>query len=445
MKNISKKMLVLIIATIFIVSLYSCANSNALDPKNPVTLTVWHVYGSQTDSPMNDMIDEFNRTVGKEKGIVLNVTSVSNSTNIHDALLSAANHEAGAGELPDLFFCYPETAANIGADVLLDWSNVFTADELAAYVTAFLDEGTVDGNLLVFPVAKSSEALFVNTTIFDRFAADTGVTYDSLATWDGLFAAAEKYYEWSGGKSLVMHDELLNFVQINTTALGGTAFNDGKLNFDDSIFKEQWLKIAEEAISGHLLVADGYETTEMMTGNIVCGIGSTASIMYFQEYVTYSDNTKEPLELRAFPCPVTADGEKRAIQQGVGLCALLSDGKKQAAAIEFATWITQGEPNLRFAVQSGYMPVQNSAFEEIENYRFENQAYRSLYESMKTMRDSYSFYLPPVVDGYYDILDTFYYSSLEILSNCKAEYENGNAAINALLEDSFEQMSTALQ
>ena len=28
----------------------------------PVTVTLWHVYGGQTESPLNDLIDEFNGT-----------------------------------------------------------------------------------------------------------------------------------------------------------------------------------------------------------------------------------------------------------------------------------------------------------------------------------------------------------------------------------------------
>ena len=71
--------------------------------KEPVTLTVWHVYGAQTDSPLNDLIDEFNETVGAEQGIKLNVTVVSNTNNIHDAVLRAARGEPGAADLPDLF------------------------------------------------------------------------------------------------------------------------------------------------------------------------------------------------------------------------------------------------------------------------------------------------------------------------------------------------------
>ena len=48
-------------------------NTQTPGPKTPVTLTMWHVYGSQTQSPLNLMIDEFNNTVGKENGIAINV------------------------------------------------------------------------------------------------------------------------------------------------------------------------------------------------------------------------------------------------------------------------------------------------------------------------------------------------------------------------------------
>ena len=49
---------------------------------------MWHVYGSQTTSPLNTMIDEFNRTVGKENGITINVVSVTSSSAIDDVLLN---------------------------------------------------------------------------------------------------------------------------------------------------------------------------------------------------------------------------------------------------------------------------------------------------------------------------------------------------------------------
>lgn len=72
------------------------------DKKNEmVNLTIWHVYGGQTDSPLNDMIDEFNQTIGKEEGISVQVTSVTNTNTIHEGVLASAKQEPGSSELPD--------------------------------------------------------------------------------------------------------------------------------------------------------------------------------------------------------------------------------------------------------------------------------------------------------------------------------------------------------
>lgn len=61
----------------------ACNKSKTLlDPKKPTTLTMWHVYGEQVNSPMNDFIEQFNETVGKEKGIIINVTLMSNASQI---------------------------------------------------------------------------------------------------------------------------------------------------------------------------------------------------------------------------------------------------------------------------------------------------------------------------------------------------------------------------
>ena len=421
--------------------LTSCGTKEPLDQKDPITLTMWHVFGSQSDSPMNDMIDEFNRTTGQEKGVVIKVISVSNSSDIHTALLAAASGDAGAGSLPDLFFCYPETAKAIGTDHIVAWNELFSAVELEEYVGAFIEECMVEGKLIVFPVAKSSEALFLNATIFDRFSADTGVTYESLATWEGLFETAAKYFDWSGGKTFLMHDEILHFCQINTASLGGQAFSENNLNFSDPLFRIQWEDIAKAFIAGFLRVEDNYATTCMMTGEIIAAIGSTASILYFKDTVTYRDNTTEPLALVALPCPTTTNGTKMAIQQGVGLSAAVKgDKKKEAAALLFAKWITESEPNLRFVTQAGYMPVKKSAFDAIVDFPFENDAYRGLYETMDKMRREYAFYIPPVVDGYYDILLKFFYSTIEVLTDYRDRYETGQGSLEDLAAESFETL-----
>ena len=59
----------------------------------------------------------------------------------------------------------------------------------------------VDDRLVILPVAKSTEIMFINQTIFDRFSQATGVTIEDLDTWEGLYKAAEIYAEWTDRQS----------------------------------------------------------------------------------------------------------------------------------------------------------------------------------------------------------------------------------------------------
>ena len=130
MRKIRKIFLILLIFIISVCCLSSCKKSE-LDKDNPVTLTLWHVYGEQSDSPMNRLIDEFNSTVGMEKGIIINVTAMSNATQIGQKLLDAHNKIPGSAEMPDLFFAHKNNAMAIGTDNLLDWNEYFSEKELS--------------------------------------------------------------------------------------------------------------------------------------------------------------------------------------------------------------------------------------------------------------------------------------------------------------------------
>ena len=175
--------------------LFGCDKQETLlDPQKPVTLTMWHVYGEQADSPMNRYVEDFNRTVGKEKGIIINVTLMSNASQIGQKLVKAQNGVAGVPAMPDLFFCHNSNAQELGSEKLINWQDVFSASELSDFVGEFVSDGMVDNSLSVLPVSKSTHLLFLAGGAFDRFAKEQNLTYANLATWDGFFSVAEKYY-----------------------------------------------------------------------------------------------------------------------------------------------------------------------------------------------------------------------------------------------------------
>ena len=44
-------------------------NEIKLDPNNPVSLTIWHYYNGAQQAAFDELLQEFNATIGKQKGI----------------------------------------------------------------------------------------------------------------------------------------------------------------------------------------------------------------------------------------------------------------------------------------------------------------------------------------------------------------------------------------
>src|SRR5690554_2166495 len=226
-----KKKILPILLCILLVLLANGCGGVKLDPKRPVTITMWHNYGGQIQSVMEKLIDEFNSTIGRKKGIIISVTSISASKDIQEKLYMIAAGDPGAPEMPDIVTAYPKTALILWEQGLLaPLDDQFTSKELSAYLPQFIEEGRLsDGKLYVFPIAKSTEVLFVNQTLFDRFSAATGVSLDSLATFEGIAEAAVKYYEWTDsltpaipddGKTFFTADSWFNIAQLGFAQLG---------------------------------------------------------------------------------------------------------------------------------------------------------------------------------------------------------------------------------
>lgn len=394
-----------------------CSNTEGKE-STPTTITVWHVYGGQADSPLNDLINQFNQTVGKEQQINVQVTSVSNTNTIHELVLAAANGEPGASELPDLFISYPKTVMALPDDsILVDYRDYFSEEELSAFLPAFVEEGTVDNRLVILPVAKSTEIMFINKTIFDRFSQATGVTLEDLDTWEGLFRAAEIYAAWTDAqtpdipgdaKSMFVHDYYFNYFQVGAESLGEDFFQGDKLAFGPA-FQTAWEPLAQAAIQGGVWLQGGYATASLRTGDSIVSVASSASILYYSDVVTYPDNTSEDITIISRPCPVFENGEKLVMQRGAGFCTVRSTPERERAAVTFLKWLTEPERNVEFVTRAGYMPVTQVAFENelpkaIEG--LESAKYASLYQAYLDTQANYEFYVPPQLETYLSLETT---------------------------------------
>ena len=420
-----KKFISLLLCLLSILTCLSgCAESNKPSAGNPVVLTMWHVYGSQTESPLNAAIDVFNSTVGKKNGVTINVVSVTSSSAIDKALAASANGEPGAENLPDLFTAYPRVAEIVGADKLLAWDSYFTKEELAAFHSEFLSEGYFDSGLLMLPIAKSTEAFYLNQTLFDRFSADSGVTVDDLATIDGMLNTAKAYYDWSGGQNFMQFNDFYHYAYVGMKAFGSDFIIDGKLQLNDT-FEKVWTPLAEAAIYGGVCLDDGYAASRWKTAEIISNIGSTADVLYQPHEVIYADNTAEPITAVALPYPVFNEETTGVVYRGGGLFAVRSsDERKNYGAYLFAKWLTDGENNLDFVTKAGYLPVTDQALDTLlhDVSIVENKDYHSLYNAVDTMVQNYEMYALPLYDGASDVQLNFEKNVKTVLKSAHNEY-----------------------
>ena len=399
-----------LLAALMIFPLTGCKKS-LLDKDDPVTLTFWHVYGEQSGSPMDELVDEFNRTVGAEKGVRVTVTATSSASQIGAFLLQAQAGGSELPEMPDVFTCHIGDALALGAENVLDWNDLFTEDEREEFVSGFLADGTADGKLLVFPMSKSTHVLMLNGSAFDRFSAATGVTYDDLSTWEGFYDAAGKFYDWTNGtEPFCAMDYPIRAVELNALEHGAEDFytEDGWYDFDNAVFKESWMQFARALAQGHIVVSDLYSNTQVMTGEVLSGLGSSAAILYYNDTVTYEDGHSEPMDLQVVPLPMTEGAEPLMTQAGVGLCAYKTTEQKAEAASLFAHWLTEKQRNLDFVTSTGYMPVRNGAFDSIDEVEFADQGYANLYAALKTMQETYTPLAEVRFTDYYSKVHTLY-------------------------------------
>ena len=385
------------------------AGKAKLDANHPLTVTLWHNYGGQMQQTMDELIDDFNMTVGREKGVIVSVTSVSAMKEQEERLKMIAEGNPGAEDMPDIVTAYPHTAMLLSENGLLaSFDEQFSKDELQAFVPQFLEEGRLpDGRLYVFPIAKSSEVLFVNQTLFDRFSEATGVTMDSLSTFEGIAEASEQYYEWTDaltpgtpddGKTFFTADSWFNIAQAGMAQMGGTFIEPDRLLTHSPPYARIWEFALTPALSGRYAVTDGYSSDLSKTGDIVCSTGSTAGVLFYGDSITYPDNTSEKVAFTILPYPVFAGGEKVAIQRGAGMVVASATPEKEYAAALFLKWFTAPKQNLRFISSTGYLPVTHQAFREIMAHQVcatENANVQKLLETAVEMHGEYRFITAP--------------------------------------------------
>ena len=124
----AKKLLAVLAALALMGGLAACGEKPLLNPKDPTELIMWHVYGEQAGSPMDELVDEFNRTTGRETGVLVRVMNVTSTAKIGKLLLDAQRDDPNSLPFPDIFTCHIGDALALGQQNIMDWNDCFTPE-----------------------------------------------------------------------------------------------------------------------------------------------------------------------------------------------------------------------------------------------------------------------------------------------------------------------------
>ncbi len=365
-----------LLAAAMALSLAGCGDKNPLDPKNPVSLTVWHYYNGSQQAAFDELVEEFNDTTGRELGIYVQGYSQGSVSDLETAVRDAIEGKVGADEMPDIFSSYADTAYEMErAGVLANLSGYLDREDLERYVDSYIEEGRIaaDGSLRIFPTAKSTEIMMLNKTDWDAFAQATGASLDSLATMEGVAETAKAYYEWTDsltpdtpgdGKAFYGRDALANYFIIGMQQLGVEIFHvengEMTLNTPKDELRRLWANYYVPMVKGYFGAYGSFRSDDVKTGDILAYTGSTTSAMYFPDQVELEEGSHS-IDYVVMPAPVFEGGRHYAVQQGAGMVVSKSDERHEYAAVEFLKWFTRPENNLRFGCVSGYLPVLKEA------------------------------------------------------------------------------------
>ena len=307
----NKKQLLCLLSSVTIAVSCTGCTSSGIKSKNPLTVTVWTYYNGDLLEAFNSLVNEFNEGEGKEKGIKVECSSLGSVNDLETNVLNSAEGKVGAAEMPNIFSAYADTAYTMDQmGKIADISAYLTAEEKETYVKSYLEEGDFsgDGSIKIFPVAKSTELLFLNETDWEAFAGETGASYEDLETVEGLLDTAKKYYDWSDGKAFFGRDAMANYMLIGAKELGSELFQvkDGRmtLDFKEEIARKLWDSYYVPYIKGYFNASGRFRSDDIRTGNLIGYVGSTASATYFPTQVVESDTKSHDITLKVLPTPV---------------------------------------------------------------------------------------------------------------------------------------------
>ncbi len=329
--------------------------------RTEITFASAKFFGKET---ISDVVNAYNEAQSKVHVTYVELPPPSASTEVHQALVQQLARRTGT---PDVFTQDVVWIAEFaGAGWALPLDQYFNADTQKQYFPGTIAACTYGGKLTALPWFVDSGMLFYRKDLLEGAGAKVPETWDELAT-----AAAEiqksgkaKFgYLWQGKQAEVLVCDAVEVIASNGGSILSPDGKTGILNDAKSIEAIQFLydTINKTKISpADVLSWDEEPSRRPFTA------GQSAFLRNWSYVYGIAQDKKESQvidKVGVAPLPHFAGGKSSAClggyQYGVNAAT-----KNPEAAIDFLTWMSSAETQLRYALQLGIAPTRPDVYED---------------------------------------------------------------------------------
>lgn len=334
------------------------AANGTLDPANPTTITFYsYSLGFPTMRPgIEHLVDEFNTTVGKEKGVVVE--------SVEDTTFTKYQSDIAAGEQVNVI---QHGFANLDASRrdlgIMAFEDIFPGDEMAEHLSHMYanatELGKLDGKTYGLAFTFSTPILYINGSLFEQAGLDPE---NPPQTWDEVADYAEKIYSATGVPGFGLAPD-------NGWTTEGLFFSNGAdiLNEDKTaaVFAsaegiaamQMWQDLYQSG--AHAVGTDSEVGEQFMAGALGMQLQSTSMLSGFKQAAAEGGWTLYGAELPAF------EGKEAVpVNSGSALAVRSNSANESAAMWEFVKYVTGPEGYTIITSEVGYLPLNKDIVDD---------------------------------------------------------------------------------
>ncbi len=301
---------------------------------------------------------------------------------------------------PNICITYPDHIAtyNTGDNIIVSLDELmanekyglggtglkFDGVKKSEIVTAFLDEGKIDGTQYALPFMRSTEAVYINVDLLESL----GYELPEALTWDFLFEVSRA--AMALGKETVIDDKgketevyvangqsvLIPFIYKSTDNMmiqylkqagAGYSTDDGEILLFNETAEGLLYTVAESVEEGAFSTfkISSYPGNYLNAGQCLFAIDSTAGATWMGHDAPNIDIPEDQLyefELAVKPIPQLDPENPQMISQGPSICIFNKrDAGEVVASWLFAQFLLTNDVQIEYSTTEGYVPVTTRA------------------------------------------------------------------------------------